>query len=184
MSQIKGGRADKFGNAFERLWIVRLALDVVEGRATSIKWEPLGPEDAGVECGVSRPDGTREKHQCKIENGTAAQWSAADLDEVLTAAKVHLEVDPSAQFVFVSKDPARVLSDLADRARSCDDNARDFLAHCLSSAAHRRNYQSLCVRWALIQPRRLTPKSRSGCSVVCTSSEDSGSPPRSTCSTD
>lgn len=62
MSQITGGRADKFGNAFERLWIVRLALDVVEGRATSIKWEPLGPEGAGVECVVSRPDGTIEKH--------------------------------------------------------------------------------------------------------------------------
>jgi len=61
MSQIQGGRADKFGNAFERLWIVHLALDVVEGRATSIKWEPLGPEGAGVECVVSRSDGPLEK---------------------------------------------------------------------------------------------------------------------------
>ncbi|KAA3609440.1 MAG: hypothetical protein DWQ01_08895 [Planctomycetota bacterium] len=149
MSQIKGGRADKIGNAFERLWIVRLALDVVKGSATSIKWEPLGPEGAGVECVLVRPDGTREKHQCKVENGTAAKWSAADLGDVLEAAKTHLEADPFAKFTFVSKDPARVPSDLADRARSCDNNAKDFLAHCLSSDAHKRNYQSLCSHWAL-----------------------------------
>jgi hypothetical protein len=149
MSQLTGGRADKFGNAFEQLWIVRLALDVVEGRATAIKWEPLGPEGAGVECDVRRPDGSKEKHQCKIENGTKENWSAADLHEVLTSAKEHLESGPTTGFFFVSRDPARLPSDLADRARGCDDSGKDFLAHCLTSNLHRRNYQSLCTSWGL-----------------------------------
>lgn len=48
MSEMTGGGADKFGSAFERLWIVNLALDVVDGRATSIKWEALGPKGTGL----------------------------------------------------------------------------------------------------------------------------------------
>lgn len=149
MSQIAGGRADKCGNAFERLWIVNLALQVVEGRAISIRWEPLGPEGAGIECVVMRPDRSREMHQCKIENGIKGNWSAADLGQVLIAAKAHLESDPTARFVFVSRDQARVLDDLASRAQSCDGNARDYLNHCLSSKDHKRNYQILCNQWGL-----------------------------------
>jgi hypothetical protein len=149
MSQIAGGRADKCGNAFERLWIANLALQVVEGRAISIKWEPLGPEGAGIECVVSRPDGTREMHQCKIENGIKGKWSAADLGQVLISAKAHLESDLNARFVFVSRDQARVLDDLANRAQSCDGNARDFLKYCLSSKTHKQNYQNICNQWGL-----------------------------------
>lgn len=99
MSQIAGGRADKCGNAFERLWIVYLSLEVVEGSATSIKWEPLGPEGTGIECVVTRPNGTKEMHQFKINNGTDGKWTSADLAKILAAAKVHLESDSNARFL-------------------------------------------------------------------------------------
>jgi hypothetical protein len=48
MALIPGGRADKFGNRFERHWVVSLALDVIDGRLASIKWEPLGDEGEGL----------------------------------------------------------------------------------------------------------------------------------------
>ena len=91
MSQLAGGRADKFGNMFEKHWVVLLSLDVVEGRATAIKWEPLGPEGAGVDCEVRVAAGTLTKYQCKATNGTDGAWTAADLADVLSAAKIHLD---------------------------------------------------------------------------------------------
>jgi hypothetical protein len=149
MSQIKGGRADKAGNAFERLWVVSLALDVVEGTATALKWEALGPEGHGIELEVRRPDGTREKHQCKIGNRNEAKWTATRLAPVLEVARFQLESDPSIRFVFVSPDPVRVIAGLAARARSCDDDGRDFLDYCLTSKHDRVEYQSLCASWGL-----------------------------------
>lgn len=150
MSQIAGGRADKCGNAFERLWIVYLSLEVVEGSATSIKWEPLGPEGTGIECVVTRPNGTKEMHQCKINNGTDGKWTSADLAKVLAAAKVHLESDSNARFFFISRDPAPALGDLADRARQCDNSGSDFYNYCRqTSKPHKDSYKYLCECWGL-----------------------------------
>lgn len=44
-----GGRADKFGNEFERLWVVRLALKVLHGELQCLRWEPLAPEGRGID---------------------------------------------------------------------------------------------------------------------------------------
>jgi len=149
MSQLAGGRADKFGNEFERHWVVFLALDVVEGRASSLKWEPLGPVEAGVDCEVRSPDGTLTKYQCKALNGTKGSWSASDLSDVLSAAKAHLEASPVARFAFASGDAAPVLRSFVERARTSDSNGKDFLAYCLTSTDHKREYQSLCKCWGL-----------------------------------
>ncbi len=149
MSQLAGGRADKFGNIFEKHWVVLLALDVVDGRATAIKWEPLGPAGAGVDCEVRSTNGALTKHQCKASNGTEGPWSAADLADVLSAAKLHLEANPDTRFVFVSSDAAPVLRGLSERARTCDNSGKDFLAYCLSSKDYKREYQSLCGGWGL-----------------------------------
>lgn len=149
MSQIKGGRADKAGNTFERLWIVSLALEVIDGQATAIQWESLGAEGVGVEFEARRPDGVRERHQCKIENRNETKWTATRLAPVLEAAKTHLESDATVRFVFVSRDPVRVIGGLAARASNCDDDAGAFLAHCLASKEDRTEYQSLCESWEL-----------------------------------
>jgi hypothetical protein len=149
MSQLAGGRADKFGNIYERQWVVCLALDVIEGHSSSLKWEPLGPEGAGVDCETRSTDGTVRKYQCKANNGTDGAWSVADLADVLSAAKVHLDAHAGTRFVFVSADSVPVLRSLAERARTCDNNAKDFLAYCLSSEAHKRDYPRLCGYWGL-----------------------------------
>lgn len=47
MSRELGGRSDKFGNEFERLWVVSLALRILDGQATRLRWEPLGFEGDG-----------------------------------------------------------------------------------------------------------------------------------------
>ena len=131
MSLIPGGRADKFGNRFERHWVVSLALDVIDGRRlTSIKWEPLGHEGEGIECVAMDRDKIKIYYQCKIQNGNKGGWSMADLKNrnVLQAAKTHLQRDASSKYCFVSDDPARALKDMAGNARHCDFDIEGFLA--------------------------------------------------------
>jgi hypothetical protein len=151
MSLIPGGRADKFGNRFERIWVVSLALEVIEGRLSTIKWEPLGAEGEGVECVVTQPDGLKKYHQCKIQNGNEGKWSVADLgaNGVLVNAKRHLEADPRCKFFFVSSDPVPALRDMAMHAMSCDDNPSDFVSHCLNSQASKKDFTKLSQYWSL-----------------------------------
>ena len=151
MSLIPGGRADKFGNRFERLWIVSLALDVIDGRLSTIKLEPLGFEGEGVECFVTRTDGVKIYHQCKIQNGNKASWSIAELAKngVLQTAKKKLESDPRCKFVFISDSTVPELRDMAMHAKSCDGSSGDFARHCLISKSARDSFNRLRQCWAL-----------------------------------
>ena len=151
MSLIPGGRADKFGNRFERLWIVSLALDVIDGRLSTIKWEPLGFEGEGVECVVTQTDGVKIYHQRKIQNGNKASWTIAELAKngVLQTAKKKLESDPRCKFVFISDSTVPELRDMAMHAKSSDGSSGDFARHCLISKSARDSFNKLRQCWAL-----------------------------------
>lgn len=118
MASETGGRADKLGNEFERLWFVRHFVELVAGKATAVQIEPLGDDEKGAEFWVARPDGTREAHQCKRENGSEGRWSIAALEakRIISNAKFQLDRDPAHRFVFVSGDKAPHLADLCERA--------------------------------------------------------------------
>jgi hypothetical protein len=151
MSLISGGRADKFGNRFERLWVVSLALEVIEGRLSTIKWEPLGDEGEGVECVVTQTDGLKKYYQCKIQNGNKGKWSVAELgaNGVLSNAKRHLEADPCCKFVFISDDNVPELRDMAKHARECDGDPGHFAMHCLGSQSIKNSFTKLRQKWSL-----------------------------------
>jgi NACHT domain-containing protein len=152
MSREIGGRADKDGNEFERLWVVDHALRVLQGKATSLKWEPAGKSGFGMEFEVTFPDGRREVHQCKIEKDIKGRWTAADLNAagVLTAAQRHLQKPSVSEFVFVSRDPAAsALRDLCERSRRTNDDPELFFAEALSAQEHRTVFQQLCKAWGL-----------------------------------
>ena len=141
-----GGRADKLGNEFERLWAVWHLIELVAGRATTFRIEALGDDEKGTEFWVSRPDGTREAHQCKRENGTAGKWSVADLEakRIISNANFQLDRDPSHRFVFASGDKANHLSDLAERAERCDTPA-EFVAYLTTTSGDlKREFGTLC----------------------------------------
>jgi hypothetical protein len=151
MASDPAGRADKLGNEFERLWAVRHLIELVSGRAMSVKIEALGDDERGTEFWVDRPDGTREAHQCKRENGTTGRWSVADLEakRVITNAQVQLGGDPRHRFIFASGDKVTHLSDLAERSHRCDNPAEfvEFLA--TTSRGHAREFNNLCQRLGL-----------------------------------
>ncbi|HVT17764.1 MAG TPA: hypothetical protein VHQ90_16500 [Thermoanaerobaculia bacterium] len=159
MAREIGGRADKDGNEFERLWLAWQALRVLQGDVTSLHWERAGEIGFGIELELSLPDGWREVQQCKIENGTEGRWSAADLAAagVLGAALRHLQRPGIETFVFVSRDPVPVLRDLAERSHRADGDPELFLQTALSSKAHREQFERLCKEW------KLDPKMETDC---------------------
>jgi hypothetical protein len=151
MSLIPGGRADKFGNRFERLWVVSQALAVIEGRLSTIKWEPLGFEGEGVECVATHTDGLKIYHQCKVQNGNDGKWSVAELgaNGVLQNAKEKLEADLRCKFAFISNDGVPALRDMANHARTCDRDPSDFISHCLTSQPIKGSFTKLRQCWGL-----------------------------------
>lgn len=151
MSQEIGGRSDKFGNEFERLWVVSLALRILDGTATSLLWEPLGRTGEGIELRLTLPDGRVEVHQCKIENKYHGNWTIRALQKagVVDAMRQQLDRSDVDKYVFVSRDPCRILDDLADRASRCNDDAQAFLDSSLSSTKHRSEFSNLCQVWKL-----------------------------------
>ncbi|MCU1233764.1 MAG: hypothetical protein JWP63_1731, partial [Candidatus Solibacter sp.] len=150
MASEAGGRADKLGNEFERLWAVRHIIELLSERATSVLIEPPGDDERGTEFWVGRPDGTREAHQCKRENGTVGNWSAADLEtkKVISNAAFQLRRDPSHCYFFVSGDKVTHVYDLTERARSYE-NPAVFRAEALTSSGHQRDFQTICRVLAL-----------------------------------
>ena len=143
----RGGRADKLGNRFERLWVVRCLLLLIEGEYTSLKWEPLGPDGKGVEGFLVDSECHRIYFQCKESAGQPSRWSIPALAPVLKTAKDKLDQDRSARFLFVSADPAPMLSDLTECSRRCDGSLSDFLSYSLGSRGHANAFNDICKAW-------------------------------------
>lgn len=146
MASEPGGRADKLGNEFERLWAVQHVIELVSEKAVSVRIEPLGDDERGTEFWVVRPDGTSEAHQCKRENGSAGRWSISDLEakRIISNAKYQLDRDPTYRFVFVSGDKAPHLTTLCDRAAR-SESASEFREHSVTTSRDLlREFKTLC----------------------------------------
>ena len=121
-----GGIADKLGNEYERKWAVLKLLDVVAGRAISIRYEGVPEDFWGFEFALYRPDYV-EWHQTKI-NAPNGNWTLNALKRkgVMDAFKKRLSADFNARCVFVSQDPARQLRELCEKSRMAN-NVNEFL---------------------------------------------------------
>lgn len=141
-----GGRANKLGNEYERLWGVLQLLHVVGGEATSVLPEGLGPDEKGVDVWVRQTDGKRVAYQCKRENGTKGKWSIADLQRegILANARYQLDRGNEYRFAFVSSDPAPILSDLCERTERCNNDLAIYAKYsATTSAAHSKAFKQI-----------------------------------------
>jgi hypothetical protein len=109
-----GGIADKVGNRYEALWLIRHLLELIDGRAHAIMIEPVGDAGIGVEFAVERGNGT-EWHQAKRQ--TSSSWTIPRLasEGVLATFQGKLAASGSNSCVFVSTDPAKPLRLLKDK---------------------------------------------------------------------
>jgi hypothetical protein len=125
-----GGAADKVGNRYEDWWAVRCLLDVLDGQAAAVRFEPPGVIGEGVEFVVFGPEGHACYHQAKRQNGIEGRWTIGALATVLGHFGRKL-TDVSATCTFVSQDGVRHLGALTARARdssSFEEFEEEFLS--------------------------------------------------------
>lgn len=115
-----GGIADKVGNRYEAVWLLRHLVELIDGRATSIKVEMLGNDGAGFEFVVERLN-HQEWHQCKRQ--TSGSWTINRLagEGVLSHFKAKISHSSTDRCVFVSTDPSKPIKLLKEKLPTAPD---------------------------------------------------------------
>lgn len=95
-----GGIADKIGNRYEAIWLIRYLVQLIDGRASAVTIELLGADGVGFEFCIDRPT-QREWHQCKRQ--TSGSWTINRLasEGVLANFKAKLANNAGDVCVFV-----------------------------------------------------------------------------------
>ena len=119
-----GGRADKFGNRYERRYFVSLMAKVLQGGLLSVQSEPTGDDESGTDIIVEYQGGRKDFHQCKARNGSNEHWTMSALarHKVFQHIKDHVKTEQN-RFVFVTALPFVALNDLCLAARNSDLSA-------------------------------------------------------------
>jgi len=148
-----GGYADKLGNRYEGRWIVRQLLHVLNEDLRSVRWEPVGDGERGVDLWVERPNGVRQAQQCKLRNVSIDRWTIADLDRrgILGAMKRHLDSVSSNEFCLVTPISSVLLHDICKSARNASGNPEDYFQHQIQACGEdrRRIFRQFCERLCL-----------------------------------
>ncbi|HSN22787.1 MAG TPA: ATP-binding protein, partial [Methylomicrobium sp.] len=114
---IAGGIADKLGNRYEAKWLVRIAMDVLAGKADWLIFEGVASAFQGFEFAIGRKEIT-EWHQTKI-NSSQGNWTINVLNKegILKAFANRLSADEHARCFFVSQDNAKDFRTLTEKAQ-------------------------------------------------------------------
>ncbi|MDU9050446.1 MAG: ATP-binding protein [Candidatus Electrothrix sp. Rat3] len=121
---IRGGIGGKLGDRYEAKWLVRIAMEVLAGKADWLHFEGVESAFRGFEFAIGRKEIT-EWHQTKI-NSPQGNWTinALKKEGILKAFADRLAADEHARCFFVSQDNAkdfRTLTEKAQLANSCEE---------------------------------------------------------------
>jgi hypothetical protein len=147
-----GGSADKLGNRFEKRWVLSQLLQLLAGRICSLKYEPVGPDEKGVDLWIRKKDGRREAQQCKGELGIKAKASMADLARlgILDNLRYQLERNEQHDYALISATQPVIFHDLARSARDAE-GATSYWENQVKtrSKEHRDGFLSFCKKLKL-----------------------------------
>ena len=145
MSYTPGGRADKFGNQYESMWVANRLLDILfEHKYRSVIVEAIGEDEDGVDLWVEDFDGNKLGEQCKARNGSSEKWSVSDLKEVLKRIPTHVSDKNNKYFKLVSPIPFTLLDDLCNDAQTSDNSEAYYTSIVGSSEKKRKIFSQLC----------------------------------------
>ncbi|MGC1470352.1 MAG: ATP-binding protein [Sphingorhabdus sp.] len=135
-----GGIADKVGNRYEAIWLIRQLVQLIDGRVMAITIEALGAEGAGFEFAVDRPT-LREWHQCKRQ--TSGSWTINRLagEGVLTNFKTKVANSSGDTCVFVSTDPTKQIKLLKEKWPAARDVEQFEASLSAEEQTHWQNLQ-------------------------------------------
>lgn len=121
-------------------------IEVMSGRAESIRLEPPGAEGEGVEFWLSK-DNTREYHQVKRQHSASGRWTLAELDNKQILSNFLAKLTQSNSVcVFVSMHSAFQLEELSDRARRAA-SWDEFKSEFLKGKSQLARFNELRRRW-------------------------------------
>ena len=153
MSFELGGYANKLGNQYESLWIVKQYLKLLDEEIKSVTVEAIGPDEEGVDLIIEKHSGDRIFQQCKARNASFEYWRTCDLNSrgIFANCKNHLDRGPNNQFCLVSGVPAKSLGDICTSAKYSNDSSEDFYNYQIVEYGKTRNdtFQDFCKSFNL-----------------------------------
>lgn len=128
MSNEPAGRADKEGNRYEYLCVIKTILDLVSGKIVSFQYEPLGEDEGAVDITTIEKSGIKNFIQCKSRNSSKDIWAFSDLKKLgcFEKWKIHLDRDVNNKVTLYSPLPFTALTDLTKRALNSDGDIKHF----------------------------------------------------------
>mgnify|MGYP001267349719 CR=1 FL=1 len=141
---LAGGPSDKAGNSYERRWTVFALIDLLLGRAQTIRIEVPGEDGAGSEFRLM-VGGVPEWHQVKRQR-SAGSWTVSALASERVLQPWQAKLTRGERCVFVSSTSADELRELAERARSAQ-SWDEFNAKFLTADPVRKSFDRLCRAW-------------------------------------
>ena len=150
MSLEPGGRADKYGNEYENLYLARLYLNLCCGQISSVTVEALGPGHDSVEYITEQQDGVIKYYQCKASNASKDHWTFTDLAryDVFTRAQEIVSRDSNSEYHFISPLPYGELTELCKRSKT-NQSVQDFFAYQLTNSKLKTYCQSIVTNLQL-----------------------------------
>lgn len=117
-----GGRADKYGNAYERNYIIYQILNILRDEIISIKKEPEGDDEKSTDLILHFNDYDMFL-QCKGRNGSNEVWEWYNVKDLglFSAWKEHLDRNPINHVGLVSPIKCSIIYDLVHLCRNTSD---------------------------------------------------------------
>lgn len=143
---LAGGTAAKVSLTYEDIWTQNVLLDLVEGTASQMEAEPIGPAGIGIEFWVSDPSGIKTYHQVKYQSGHRG-WTLASLTPALKKLGSRLAASSSDRCQFVSAQapvPVDVLRSDAHKARDAK-----HLVDTILSGERQEHFADLQKIWGI-----------------------------------
>lgn len=141
---LPGGPADKAGNSYERRWTVFALINLLGGRATTLRIEVPGDDGVGSEFRLM-VEGIAEWHQAKRQRA-AGPWTVNALATEGVLPPWQTILNRGDRCAFASSTGADELRELADRARSAQ-SWDEFDTEFLAAAAVRAGFERLQRAW-------------------------------------
>lgn len=141
---LPGGPSDKIGNRYERRWVVRALIELLQGTATSVRVEVPGPEGTATEFRRTDSHG-HTWHQAKRQN-TAGSWTIATLTGPGVIDAMWTKASVGERFTFISSIGVTFLTELTERAGQARDYD-DFDTNFINDEGHKNAFEKLRDQW-------------------------------------
>lgn len=139
-----GGPSDKAGNSYERRWTVFALLDLLSGRATSLRIEVPGQAGLGAEFRLM-VKGEPEWHQAKRQRSRGS-WTIANMSSGEILQPWWNKIQKRGRCTFVTSSGCEELLELVERAASAV-SWEEFDQEFLAAHDQRRRFELLRETW-------------------------------------